>query len=128
MDNETFEQLVNEGIAAIPEPFRSKIENVAFIIEDRPSRRQRREMHLDHDHTLLGLYEGIPQTQRGEHYFAVLPDKITIFKEPILELSADHDEIRKIVAETVWHEIGHHFGLTEAQVRRRERERRANSE
>lgn len=124
MDDDTFEQLVNEGIAAIPEPFRSKIENVAFIIEDRPSRRQRNEMHLDHGHTLLGLYEGIPQTERGEQYFAVLPDKITIFKEPILALSEDHEEIKKIVAETVWHEVGHHFGLSEKEVRKRERERR----
>lgn len=128
MDDQTFGQLVNDGIAAIPEHFRNKIENVAFVIEDNPSEEQKLQMHLGTQRKLLGLYQGIPQTERGVHYYAVLPDKITIFKEPILSLSNDPETIRKIVADTVWHEVGHHFGLNEAQVRKREAERKAEHE
>ena len=125
MTDTEFEQLVFAGVDAMPEPFKSKIENVAFFIEDEPSPEQREQNHLDRHHTLLGLYQGIPQTVRGIHYHLALPDRITIFKKPILALSSDPETIRKIVADTVWHEIGHHFGLNETQVRAREAERRA---
>ena len=128
MDDAEFENLVFAGVDAIPEPFKSKIENVAFFIEDEPSEQQREENHLDHNHTLLGLYQGIPQTVRGIHYHLALPDRITIFKKPILALSSDPETIKQIVADTVWHEVGHHFGLNEAQVRAREAERRAARE
>ncbi len=125
MDDETFEKLVLEGIGEIPKPFREKIENVAFVIADEPSKSQRKKMHIDVHHTLLGLYEGIPQSRRGENYYMVLPDKITIFKNPILAKAGnDAERIRQEVAETVWHEVGHHFGLGEAAVRQREGERR----
>ena len=123
MDDTTFEKLVFEGVDAIPEPFRSKIENVAFFIMDKPTPEQRKQFHLDRHHTLLGLYQGVPQTVRGVHYHLALPDKITIFKEPILALSDDPETIRRIVADTVWHEVGHHFGLNEAEVRHKEAER-----
>ena len=124
MDDKTFGQLVTKGIEAIPEPFRSKIENVAFLIEDEPSSEERKESHLTPNQTLLGLYRGIPQTRRGIHYHAALPDRITIFKKPILGLSNDPKTIKQIVANTVWHEVGHHFGLNEQEIRKRERERR----
>lgn len=125
MDTAEFERLMNDGIAAIPEPFRSKIENVAFVIEDNPSSEQQMQLHLDDHHKLLGLYQGIPQTKRGVHYYAVLPDKITLFKEPILSLSDDPEIIKQIIADTVWHEVGHHFGLNEQEVRKREAQREA---
>jgi predicted Zn-dependent protease with MMP-like domain len=74
--------------------------------------------------TLFGLYQGVPQTKRG-NYTMVLPDKITIFKLPMLAAARDEPDLKEIVANTVWHEIAHHFGLDEAEVRRREAVRQA---
>lgn len=116
MDDSEFEKLVLDGIGEIPEIFRDKLNNVAFIIEDEPSPHQRKLMNLDKHHTLLGLYEGVPQSARGNFYFMVLPDKITIFKNPLLSVSSDPEIIKKQVANTVWHEIGHHFGLNHEQI------------
>jgi predicted Zn-dependent protease with MMP-like domain len=124
MDDATFERLVIEGIDAIPENFHRKLENVAIVIADEPTLAQQKEMEVDRGHTLFGLYEGVPQTERGSEYGMVLPDKITIFKNPILEFSDDPEVVRQEVADTVWHEIGHHFGLDEAEVAKREEERR----
>lgn len=119
IDDARFQQLVREGVLAIDEKFRSRLDNVQIVIEDAPSPRQRRDNDLPEDATLLGLYEGVPLTDR-EHYTLVLPDKITIFKTPIEEMAATEEDVKAIVADTVWHEIGHHFGLDEAEVRRRE--------
>lgn len=119
VDDARFQQLVHEGVLAIDEKFRSRLNNVQIIIEDAPSPRQRRDNDLPKNATLLGLYEGVPLTER-EHYTLVLPDKITIFKTPIEEMAATEEDVKAIVADTVWHEIGHHFGLDETEVRRRE--------
>ncbi|MDP3982022.1 MAG: metallopeptidase family protein [bacterium] len=119
-----FEQLVEEGIAEIPEKFQSLLDNVAIVIEEKPSQEQRERMKLDeHNTTLLGLYEGIPQTQRS-FYSHVVPDKITIFRLPMLEVCSTPEEVRKTVKNTVWHEIAHHFGSNEYRVREAEQERR----
>lgn len=124
MDDAAFAQLVQEGVDRIPEPFRHKIDNVAFIIEDEPSEQQKQEMHIDRQHMLLGLYQGISQIRRGDMYNGALPDKITIFKNPILQVAGgDPDLVRQQVYDTVWHELGHHFGLSEKEVRAREAER-----
>ncbi|OHA18949.1 MAG: hypothetical protein A2W52_03435 [Candidatus Taylorbacteria bacterium RIFCSPHIGHO2_02_49_25] len=142
-----FESLVLEGVEAIPERFRSRIKNVAFLMRVRPSAMQRTRQRLRRGETLLGLYEGIPHTERGEGYGAfAVPDKITIFQEPVeaearllLEEQCGNSirsytianreevfrrEVRKLVIDTVWHEVAHHFGLDEERVTRRERERR----
>lgn len=124
MDDDKFNQLVEEGLEAIPEHFRSKLSNVSIVIEDEPSPQQRKELRLKHGMTLFGLYEGIPLTQRGSGYSLVLPDKITIFKNPILAMAKTEDDVREMVADTVWHEIGHHFGIDEDDIRRREKRRR----
>ena len=124
MDDQKFEELVREGIEAIPEAFRRKLKNVAIVIADEPDKAQRKQMQLGKHDTLLGLYEGIPQTERGVDYWMVLPDKITIFKKPILEISDDPEIIRQEVVDTIYHEIGHHFGLSEREVAKREEERK----
>ncbi len=126
MKKEEFEQLVDEGITAIGEEFLKLANNVAIVIEDEPSADQRRKMRLGRGHTLLGLYEGIPQTSR-QHYGVgtTLPDRITIFRKPIEAIAGDDPvRIREMVAETVWHEIAHHFGMDERRVRKIEGERR----
>ncbi len=113
-----------EGLESVPEKFRRLISNVAIVVEDEPTPEQRRKLRLRPDHTLFGLYEGVPQTVRGGHYYWVLPDKITIFRKPILDYARSAEEVKLLVRDTVWHEIAHHFGMDEREVRRRERKRR----
>jgi len=111
-----FEGVVNEGIKAIPQKFLEKLENVDICIEEEPTSYQLRKLKTKKGSLIFGLYEGIPRTKRG-HYGQVLPDKITIFKRPIERIARSENEIREIVKNTVWHEIAHHFGLDEKQVR-----------
>ena len=125
MTDERFEQLVSEGIEAIPKRFLEKLKNVAVVIADKPSRKQLKENNISkRGDTLLGLYEGIPLIERGEGYGGlVLPDKITIFRIPILlAAGADEDRVRRVVKETVWHEIAHHFGYDDEEIEAREKE------
>lgn len=119
MNIEQFRSLVEKSVDAIGEEYVKHLNNVEIVIEDRPNERQLQENGLGQEDVLLGLYEGIPLTER-ENYSLVLPDKITIFKEVIEEIAEDEAEIEQIVADTVWHEIGHHFGLDEDEVRKRE--------
>lgn len=126
MNNEEFEKLVQEGFLLIPKKFRDKIKNVAFLIEDEPSKEIRRMEKLRDDETLLGLYQGIPATVRGYSYGIgpTVPDTITLFKRPIEEAASnDTEEVRKIIAETIWHECAHYFGMNEEEVRLREKKR-----
>lgn len=124
MQDKLFEQFVKEGIASIPEQFRKELNNVSIVVEDFPSSHQMEKLKLRYKHGLFGLYEGVPQTKRGSSYGGVLPDKITIFRIPILQRSKNIDEVRELVIDTVWHEIGHHFGLNEEEVRAAERRRK----
>jgi len=124
MEAEQFEQLVNEGIAQIPEKFLEKLKNVAIVVEEEPTVEQIEKLKLRQSQTLFGLYEGVPQTKRSA-YYASLPDKITIFKKPIEEYAGDSaEEIKTIVKNTVWHEIAHHFGFKEEEISNLEQKRR----
>jgi predicted Zn-dependent protease with MMP-like domain len=122
MNREQFEELVKEGIDAIPERFLQKLDNVDIVIEDEPSEERMKKMRLGKNSKLFGLYEGIPQTKRG-YYSGVLPDKITIFKKPIEEVAFSEEQVKEIVKKTVWHEIAHHFGMDEERVRKAEKKR-----
>ena len=124
MTIESFEQLVEQGIAAIPERFLKMLKNVRIVVEDEPSREQLASGRVRAGYTLFGLYEGVPQPARGGGYNLILPDKITIFRQPIEETCSTDEEIREQVKLTVWHEIAHHFGLDEDAVREREQEKR----
>ncbi len=119
-----FEKIVVEGIEVIPEKFLRKLDNVAIVIEAEPTQAQKKKLNIRPDWALFGLYEGIPQTQRGINYSAVLPDKITIFQKPIEEAARNEKDIKEIVKNTVWHEIAHHFGMSEDRVRQAEARRR----
>ena len=121
LTNEQFEQLVREGIDAIDERFLQKLENVEIVVEDNPTPFQLEKLKL-RGALLFGLYEGIPQAKR-EGYGQVLPDKITIFKNPIEQVYFRPEDIKKAVKDTVWHEIAHHFGMDEKQVRQAEKKR-----
>lgn len=128
MPTEEFERLVEDGYERLPDWVRERMRNVALLIEDRPSKEDLLEQGIGDgtDETLLGLYRGIPLTERGEEYGAglPLPDSITLFKQPIEEAAGgDAEKVRVIVADTIWHEVGHHFGLDEHGVRKKEEER-----
>jgi len=120
MNREEFEKLVQEGFFLIPEKFREKIKNVALLVEDEPSEEIRRREGLSGDETLLGLYQGIPNTARGDTYGVgpTLPDTITLYQLPIEEAAReDGEDIRTVIAETIWHEYAHYFGMDEEEVR-----------
>jgi predicted Zn-dependent protease with MMP-like domain len=111
-----FEQLVAKGIDRIPERFLEKLENVAIVVEDEPTKEQLVSVGLSvPGDTLLGLYEGVSHVDGG-HYHRGMPDRITLFRLPILEEAETKDDIADIVADTVWHEIAHHFGMNEDEV------------
>jgi len=122
MQQEEFEQSVKEGIDSIDEKFLKRLENVEIVIEDNPTPFQLEKLKL-RGALLFGLYEGIPQTQR-QQYGQVLPDKITIFKNQIEAVYSNPEDIKKAVKDTVWHEIAHHFGMDEKQVRTAEKKRK----
>jgi predicted Zn-dependent protease with MMP-like domain len=125
MDIERFQKLVNEGIKDIPQKFLDKLDNVGIVIEDNPTPEQLKKLKIRKNYFLFGLYEGIPKTKRWD-YSNVLPDKITIFKNPIEQSAQTQEEIKKLVKETVWHEIAHHFGMDEKEVREAEIRKRKN--
>jgi len=126
MIDSDFEQLVNEGIEAIPKRFLDLLDNVAIVIEDFPTPEQSRKLHLKHKWALFGLYEGVPQTKRGNPYAVNLPDKITIFRQPIQQAATGPEEIKEIVTNTVWHEVAHYFGLDHDQIRKAEQKKLPN--
>lgn len=121
MDTTKFEQLVSEGVVAIPEKFRDALDNVSLFVEQLPTYQQARKLRLRRGHTLFGLYEGVPLTKRQGNYFGVLPDKITIFQLPIESIARTEEDVKRIVTDTVWHEIAHHFGMSEEEVRAAEK-------
>ena len=127
MTDERFEQLVSEGIDTIPEKFLKRLDNVAIVIASAPTPSQLEANHVGKGSALLGLYEGVALTRRGDSYGngGILPDKITIFKEPILYASGhDEERLREIVRDTVWHEIAHYFGYNDDEIASREQEGR----
>ena len=126
MRREEFEKLTVEGYGRLPEWVRQKIKNVALLIENEPSAEVRKRERLKDDETLLGYYQGMPLSVRGDHYGvgATMPDTITLYIRPILE-AAEEDgmDVRDVVADTIWHEFAHHFGMDEHEVREREAHR-----
>jgi predicted Zn-dependent protease with MMP-like domain len=120
MTIEKFEELVREGIGAIPQKFLDELDNVDIVIEEDPTPEQLEKLRIRNNYVLFGLYEGIPKTRRTSGYGQVLPDKITIFKNPIEQAAKNEQEIKKIVKDTVWHEFAHHFGMDEDRVRKAE--------
>lgn len=140
MQKNEFEGLVADGFERLPQWVREKIKNVALLVEDIPSREVRKREGLEDGETLLGYYQGIPLSARGEHYGVgpTMPDTITLYQRPIEEAAAElwmshihnirnfKEAVRHVAAETIWHEFAHHFGIGEREVRERE-EKRDNS-
>ncbi len=117
MTYEEFEKLVEQGIELIPEEIRKKMENVEIVIEDVPNNDQLRKARVPAGGSLFGLYQGVPKSKRGAYYANVLPDKITLFQKIIEAHCRTPEAIKERVKRTVWHEIAHHFGFNEKEVR-----------
>ena len=111
-----FQQLVTEAMASLPQRFRDAMANMAIVVEDEPTLDQLREVEVEPPDTIYGIYEGIPLPERQWAHGNVLPDKITIFRVPILEDSLDEDDIVVGIGETLIHEVGHYFGLSEEEI------------
>jgi len=116
LDRKQFEQLVAEALASIPRRFRDAMKNIAIVVEDEPSREVLAEMEIDPPDSLYGLYQGTPLPERTWGFGNVLPDRITLFQRPIEEDCEDEDEIRAVIGETLIHEVGHYFGLSEEEI------------
>lgn len=110
-----FDKYLSEAIDSIPSPYDKHLQNVAFLVEDFPTEEQRRKLNLYPNETLFGLYEGVPLPQRGGS-LKLLPDKITIFKMPLLATSHSPQELRQNIGHTVWHEVAHYYGLDHQRI------------
>ncbi len=107
MERRRFEELVDEAMAGLPAWVRERLDNVAVIVEEEPP---------EDDPDLLGLYEGIPLTDRGADYFGVLPDRIRLFRRVIEEEAGDERDVTRVVQETVIHEVAHFFGISDERL------------
>ncbi len=110
MSPDDFDQVVEGALKRIPAAFRKRLDNIVIVVEPEPPRRG-----------LLGLYRGVPLTERSVTGGFRMPDQITIYQGPHERMSRDREQLEEMVADTVWHEIAHYFGMDEAQVRRAER-------
>lgn len=116
MHKKEFEGLVAEALGSIPRRFRDAMQNIAIVVEDEPSRELLDEMEIEPPDTLLGLYQGIPLTERAWAHGNTLPDRILIFQGPHERESDDEDDLVTAIGETLIHEVGHYFGLSEEEI------------
>src|SRR5688500_1285135 len=116
ISDDDFSHIIAECLDELPEEYVKGLQNVLITYEDEPSEEQRKKQKLRPYQTLLGLYEGVPMTKRGAGYQFVLPDKITIFKNPILSQSSGPEEFKARVKHTLWHEVAHFYGLDHDRI------------
>lgn len=116
MTRAKFERLVAEAVMLIPKRFRREMKNLALVVEEEPAPDVLEEMEIEPPDSLYGLYQGTPLPDRTWGFGNALPDRITLFQRPIEEDCEDEDEIRAVIGETLIHEVGHYFGLTEEEI------------
>lgn len=116
LTDDQFDQLITKAMDELPQEYITGLDNVAIVMADDPTEEQKVKMKLRENTILLGLYEGIPLTQRGAGYTFVLPDKITLFKHSILRVVHTEAELFEQIKRTLWHEIAHYYGLNHNQM------------
>lgn len=126
LTDERFDQLITRAMDELPQEYIHGLQNVAIVMADEPDEVQREKLKLRHDHLLLGLYEGVPRTARTGNESGILPDKITLFKYPILAVSNDDASLFEQVKRTLWHEIAHYYGLDHDRIHHLEGRTSAN--
>lgn len=115
VSDEEFQRLIDEALSELPGQHAKNIQNVAILYEAQPTPEQRQKLALRHDQTLLGLYEGVPLTQR-QGMTHIYPDKITLFKEPLQFHAHDAPSLKEEIKHTLWHEIAHYYGLDHDRI------------
>lgn len=113
--DEQFQELIDQALGELPGEHVRRIENVAILYEDVPTPEQREQLALRHDQTLLGLYEGVPLPQR-QGMTRLFPDKITLFKGPMVQQAANLADLKEDIKHTLWHEIAHYYGLDHDRI------------
>jgi predicted Zn-dependent protease with MMP-like domain len=116
MTRDRFRRLVSAALDSIPHRFQDHLRNVAIVVEDEPSPDLLAEMEIEPPDTLFGLYQGTPLTERRWDHGNTLPDRITIFQAPIEDVSETEDDVVTEIGETLIHEVGHFFGLSEEEI------------
>ncbi|HSX05007.1 MAG TPA: metallopeptidase family protein [Candidatus Saccharimonadales bacterium] len=119
ISDEEFQELIDQAFDRLPKTHRDRVQNVAILFADEPDAEQRRELQLRHDQTLLGLYQGIPLSARGGRP-TLLPDRITLFKLPLLHQATNLRELQEAIRHTLWHEIAHYYGLNHTDIHKLE--------
>lgn len=117
LDRRRFRALVREAVASLPPELLRRVENVDIVIQRRPTASDRKRAGVGAGGLLFGLYQGVPLTRRGHHYNLALPDRISVYQEPIEAICHTDDEVRAEVRKTVLHELGHHFGIDDDRLR-----------
>jgi predicted Zn-dependent protease with MMP-like domain len=117
METEQFEKLVAKAVEGLPDEFRERLDNVDIVVADEPTRKQLSRRDRKRGDTLLGLYEGVPLTERNQGYGYVVPDVITIFQLPLEAMCKTDDQLIKEIQHVVLHEIAHHFGISDDRLR-----------
>ena len=116
MEQNVFEELVAEALDALPAEFRNRMDNVDVVVQDWPSQETMRQAGVTHPSQLLGFYHGVPLTERTQSYYLVLPDKISIYRMPILMHARTLEQVRKTIYRVLRHEVAHHFGIDDEHL------------
>lgn len=119
ISDEQFQELIDRAFDSLPKIHRDRVQNVAILFAEEPTQQQRYELSLRHDQTLLGLYQGVPLSQRQGRQ-TMLPDRITLFKLPLLMRSNNERELQEAIRHTLWHEIAHYYGLNHTDIHKLE--------
>jgi len=116
VDRVTFEEFVAEALDSLPEELARRLDNVDVVVQDWASQETLRQAGVGNPMQLLGFYHGIPLTERTHSYYLVLPDKISIYRQPILAQCRTREQVRALVQRVVRHEIAHHFGIDDERL------------
>ncbi|HEY1645151.1 MAG TPA: metallopeptidase family protein [Candidatus Saccharimonadales bacterium] len=116
VSDQEFHELINQAMSTLPKEHVKNLKNIALLVEDLPTPDQRVKLKLNGDQTLLGLYEGVPLSQR-QGVQKVLPDKITLFKTPLESQANSLNELKEQIRHTLWHEMAHYYGLDHPAIR-----------
>jgi len=116
MTADQFRRLVSEAIDTVPREFRKHLDNIAIVVEDEPSDELLDEMEIEPPDTLFGLYQGIPLPERQWAHGNALPDRITLFQGPIEDYCETDEDVVTEIGETLIHEVGHYFGMSEQEL------------
>jgi predicted Zn-dependent protease with MMP-like domain len=115
ISDDHFQELIDRAFDSLPKTHRDRVQNVAILFSDQPDAEQREIAKLRHDQTLLGLYQGVPLSQRqGQN--SLYPDRITLFKYPLMMRSQNEAQLYDDIRHTLWHEIAHYYGLNHTDI------------